>query len=453
MDDGSSPLPGVLIFLIFTVISVVMNTFRAALLNISESNAEKEAESGNGKYAYMLRLIEEPFLLNSTAQVVTMLFGMAAGLSVVRRFSGYFHGIVTPYITSTPGWVISGILIVLIMLILSISVGYLAPQKIGSYHAESCAVKLVGAVHLIIMVMTPVTFFLNRAANGLVRLFGIDPYHYQDDVTEDEIIDLVDEAHEQGVILESEAEMIQNIMAFGDKTARDIMTHRKNVNAIEASTTLGEAMAFMLENSNTRYPVYHETIDNIIGIIHMKDAAIQMIEHNQQDAPVCEIKNLVRYVGFIPETRNIDSIFKAMQAKKVHMTIVIDEYGQTSGIATMEDILEEIVGNILDEYDDSDDFIQPQFDDSMLMDGLTPLEQVGEVLGLDFDDQDFETLNGYLTSLLGHIPTEEDKEVEALGYRFQILVVEDNIIQKLRVTKGKQEEGEDTCLDIQNSQT
>ncbi len=135
------------------------------------------------------------------------------------------------------------------------------------------------------------------------------------------------------------------------------------------------------------------------------------------------------------------------------MTIVIDEYGQTSGIVTMEDILEEIVGNILDEYDDSDDFIQPQFDDSMLMDGLTPLEQVGEVLGLDFDDQDFETLNGYLTSLLGHIPTEEDKEVEALGYRFQILVVEDNIIQKLRVTKGKQEEGEDTCLDIQNSQT
>ncbi len=159
MDDGSSPLPGVLIFLIFTVISVVMNTFRAALLNISESNAEKEAESGNGKYAYMLRLIEEPFLLNSTAQVVTMLFGMAAGLSVVRRFSGYFHGIVTPYITSTPGWVISGILIVLILLILSISVGYLAPQKIGSYHAESCAVKLVGAVRLIIMVMTPVTFF------------------------------------------------------------------------------------------------------------------------------------------------------------------------------------------------------------------------------------------------------------------------------------------------------
>ncbi len=149
-----------------------------------------------------------------------------------------------------------------------------------------------------------------------MRLFGIDPYHYQDDVTEDEIIDLVDEAHEQGVILESEAEMIQNIMAFGDKTARDIMTHRKNVNAIEASTTLGEAMAFMLENSNTRYPVYYETIDNIIGIIHMKDAAIQMIEHNQQDAPVCEIKNLVRYVGFIPETRNIDSIFKAMQAKR-----------------------------------------------------------------------------------------------------------------------------------------
>ena len=124
-----------------------------------------------------------------------------------------------------------------------------------------------------------------------------------------------------------------------------------------------------------------------------------------------------------------------MESKKIHIAIVVDEYGQTAGRVTMEDILEEIVGNIFDEYDESEEFIQPQFDESILMDGLTPLDDVEEVLGIDLGDHAFETLNGYLTSLLGHIPTAEDKEINANGYCFQILSVEDNIIQKIRVEK------------------
>jgi len=148
-----------------------------------------------------------------------------------------------------------------------------------------------------------------------------------------------------------------------------------------------------------------------------------------------QIPKLVRSVAYIPETRGIDSLFQAMQTKKIHIAIVVDEYGQTAGLVTMEDILEEIVGNIFDEYDESEEFIQPQFDESILMDGLTPLDDVEEVLGIDLGDHAFETLNGYLTSLLGHIPTAEDKEINANGYCFQILSVEDNIIQKIRVEK------------------
>lgn len=281
----------------------------------------------------------------------------------------------------------------------------------------------------------PVTKLMELLTNLTVRLFGIDPNHTEDDVTEDEIIDLVDEAHEQGIIQESEAEMIQNIMEFHDKAAKDIMTHRKNINALDDTTLLKDAILYTPEHSNSRYPVYHEDIDNIVGFIHIKDAMEHQNRAEYESKSLMQIPKLVRSVAYIPETRGIDSLFQAMQSKKIHIAIVVDEYGQTAGLVTMEDILEEIVGNIFDEYDESEEFIQPQFDESILMDGLTPLDDVEEVLGIDLGDHAFETLNGYLTSLLGHIPTAEDKEIHANGYCFQILSVENNIIQKIRVEK------------------
>lgn len=453
MDDGGSPLPGLVVFLLLVILSVILHLYRAALLETIESNIEKEAENGNQKYQYILRLIENPFLLDGTIQIITICTGLTAGLFLIKKCSAFLQELFESLASKDMIIIISWVIIIVLMLIFSISISYLAPKKIGTYHGEKIVLRLTGVVKVIILVLMPINSFMNAIANMIVRFAGVDPHDYEDDVTEDEIIDLVDEAHEQGVILESEAEMIQNIMEFGDKCARDIMTHRKNVNAIESSTSLKDAVEFMLENTNTRYPVYTESIDNIIGIIHLKDAAELLLENTQLHKPVSEIEHLIRYVGFIPETRNIDSIFKAMKIKKVHMAVVIDEYGQTSGIVTMEDILEEIVGNILDEYDDSDDFIQPQYDDSVLMDGLTPLERVGEVLDLDFTDQEFETLNGYLTSLLGHIPTEDDREIKAKGYCFFILKVENNIIQTLKVTKLQEEEEREICQDIQNLPT
>lgn len=275
---------------------------------------------------------------------------------------------------------------------------------------------------------------LSKYTNKFSRMIKKNLYHGED-LTENEIIDLVDEAHEQGVIQESEAEMIQNIMEFSDKSAKDIMIHRKNMHILNDEMTLTEALQFMTESRNSRYPIYHENIDNILGFIHIKDIIRLYLTGEYNETSLSQIPSLIRAVAFVPEARGLDSIFKAMQAKKMHMAIVVDEYGQTEGLLTLEDLLEEIVGNILDEYDESENFIQPQFDESILMDGLTPLEDVEDVLGIDFGEQDFDTLNGYLTSLLGHIPTEEDKEIKANGYSFQILQVERNIIQKLRVEK------------------
>ena len=290
--------------------------------------------------------------------------------------------------------------------------------------------------------------------NNLFRKLGIYGEETPDNV-EEEIISMVDDAHEQGVIEENEAEMIQNIMEFSETEAQDIMTHRKNLHAIEENTLLKDALSYMLDNSNSRYPVYREDIDNIIGILHLKDVMRQITLPECENLPIGSIPNLVREAVYVPETRSINDLFKRMQAKKIHLVVVVDEYGQTSGIVTMEDILEEIVGNILDEYDEDENFIQLQNDQSLVMNGLTPLEQVDDVLNSDFDEEEFDTLNGYLTSLLGHVPNmAEDKEIKAKGYLFTILAVENNTIQKVRVEKLPDEEkGEEKCQDIQNSQT
>ena len=344
--------------------------------------------------------------------------------------------------------------VLFVMVGILVAIGMISFKKVSVKEPMKWVYRTEKTVKLLITLFTPLTFFTIKLSNGCVRLFGIDPHKSEEDVTEEEIISIVDDAHEQGVIEESEAEMIQNIIEFSDKEAQDIMTHRKNINAIDEKTPLKEALTLMLNGSNSRYPVYRDDIDDIIGILHLKDAMKEMMFENHAEETVGRIPNLIRDASYIPETRSINDLFKRMQAKKLHMAIVVDEYGQTSGIVTMEDILEEIVGNILDEYDEDDHFIIEQLDNTYLMKGLTPLEDVEETLSIDLQEEEYETLNGYLTSLLGHIPNiDEDKEIRANGYLFTILAVENNTIQRVRVEKLPEEKGEEKCQDIQNSQT
>lgn len=440
MEGQDNPVAGCIIFIIFIICNSIFYGFGSAIQHINESEVEKKAAEGDKKSTILLKMLSKPMDLINTIQVIATLLSILIGFSLIRSFTGYFDGILRDTVLAEKiGMpVLSGLILILVIfinLLLLLSLGILVPKKVCAHYAQASAYHLLPVVRAVIVLLFPVSRLVAGISNVIVRAFGIDPHHPCDDVTEDEIIELVDEAHEQGVIQESEAEMIQNIMEFSDKSAKDIMTHRKNINVLEDTITLEEAVRYMTEHTNSRYPVCHGDIDNIIGFIHIKDAMVHQIKEEDLDKALVQVPQLIRAVAYIPETRSIDSIFKSMQAKKVHMAIVVDEYGQTSGLLTMEDILEEIVGNILDEYDESEEFIQPQFDESILMDGLTPLEDVEEVLGIDLGDQEFETLNGYLTSLLEHIPTEEDKEIEANGYSFQILAVENNIIQKLRVEK------------------
>lgn len=264
----------------------------------------------------------------------------------------------------------------------------------------------------------------------------------EDDVTEEEIMDMVNEGQNSGVLKEDEAEMISNIFEFGEKQAQDVMTHRKSIVAIECNTTIGEAFDIILEENFSRYPVYDGDIDNIIGILHLRDLLKIYVDENNRKRTIMELKNQVLFdASYVPETRNISALFKSMQSQKVHMAVVVDEYGQTAGIVTMEDILEEIVGDILDEYDEEEELISRQPDGSYIMDGQTTLEDIEDMFDIKFDCEDIDTINGYLIYKMGKIPQEnEEFETVCDGYRFKVLKVSNKMITDIEVTPENADE-------------
>lgn len=271
----------------------------------------------------------------------------------------------------------------------------------------------------------PFTSVLSFLSGLYARVMGADPKALEDRVSEDEILSLVNEGHEQGAIDEDEAEMITNIFELDDKQAQDIMTHRGDIAAIDAGMTLHEALAGMLEMPNSRFPVIEEDIDHIIGALYLKDAISFHMKEQFNDCPLRDIPHLLREVKFIPETVEVDELFREMQRSRKLMVIVVDEYGQTSGLVTMEDILEEIVGNILDEYDKEEKLIARIADGRFRINGKALLEDVSKALDAEFDRENYDTVSGYLTERLGHIPTPDDRgtviEDPDTGYRFRII--------------------------------
>ncbi len=428
MDDGNGPLWGCTLFFIFLAINGIFYGFGAAVQRLNESEVERDASQGNRTAAKLLKIMREPDKFVSTVLVTTTLLGVCYGSFGVESFVNWMR----PYIDRE----IAYILVILISAVLLTSLGILSFKKVCAFYPNQVSRVFIGLVRLMVAVLTPVSWITVGISKLVIRILGLDKRRIPEDMTGEEILSMVDEAHEQGVIEESEAEMIQNLITFREKEAQDIMTPRKNMIALDAQMTLQDAVEIMLEEGYSRYPVYADDLDNILGVVHFKDVmSVASTSSLAGEKPIREIPALIRPAIFIPQTRGINQLFQGMQARKTHLVVVVDEYGQTEGLVSMEDILEEIVGEINDEYDEEEQKIRPQLDQSVIIDGFTRLDELKEELGMDFGEQQVETLNGYLTLKLDHIPTVRDTEVVADGYRFEILSVRNNTIQKVKAKK------------------
>lgn len=296
---------------------------------------------------------------------------------------------------------------------------------------------IILSIHVVILLLC-IGVLLYGMKNNKKTLDGILG---NDDVTEEEIISMVREGHEQGTILASEAELIHNVFEFDDKEVKDIMTHRKNIVSLDGNMSFIDAIEFIIDTGKSRFPVYENDVDSIIGVLHIKDAFTFFEKNEVYRSSIKDIDGLIRPVDFIPETVNINDLFKKMQSKKSHLAMVVDEYGQISGLIAMEDILEELVGNIEDEHDEEENYIRKNDDETFIMDGMTEFSDVKEALSLPVDDDAYETLNGFIISLSDKIPEEGDKTViSAYGYRFSVMSVEDKVIKQVMIKKLAPEE-------------
>lgn len=446
MDDALWTVSIVLFFVLLAV-EVIYYGFGAAIQNLNLSQIREAAEQADSrKSRQILQLAENPEKYVNTVQVLITCIQLIIGGYFIRVFQSVIDSPVRSLLGKyeTAANMVSLLISGFIMLLVILTFGVTIPKKLGAKYAKGWVYVFIRPIVFVNILLTPITGFTNFVSTLVVRIFGIKPDEEDGDVTEEEILSMVNEGHEQGVLRASEAEMISNIFDFSDKEAKDIMTHRSNIVGIDGNMTLKDAVGFMLSEANSRYPVYIDNFDHIIGIIHLKDACRRLENGKDGTKPIKSIRNLIREADFIPETRKIDILFKKMQSIKTHVVIVIDEYGQTSGLLTMEDILEEIVGNIFDEYDDEEKFIEQTGEDCYEIDGLTPLDELGEELNIDFSGEDYETLNGLMVSRLERIPEDnEEFDMDYDGYNFKVLTVENKTIKRVLVSRNPvKQEGE-----------
>lgn len=447
MDDGGISASNIILFIILLFIQAILTGFSKAINLMNVKEIERRAEEEKDKKSVLLNSIAIRSTIHvNSIQMITTLIEVMMGYLFIPKWTkalnlflaqvSFLENISEEYL-----YIISFVASIVILLYLMLTLGILVPKKLAQKYPDNCAYFFVSYIQFLRTILYPLTGIVAISANTLLRLLGFRNDDEQSDVTEEEIISMVNEGHEQGVLEADEVEMITNIFEFGDKEAGKIMTNRNSIMAIESSTPLKEAINFMLSEGNSRYPVYKETLDQITGVLYLKDAMRIHTLDEGMNKPVGSIKGLVRDAVFVPETKNIDDLFRSMQSEKNQMVIVMDEYGQTLGLVTMEDILEEIVGNIMDEYDSEDNNIKEKSEGEYIIEGITKLETIEEYLNIDFGETEFETLNGYIISKIERIPKKNEKlEIQIKGYNFKIINVEKNVIKSVLVTKIREKE-------------
>jgi len=459
-DDG--PTASIIVFFVLLFVDMFFYGFGAAITALNDKEIEERAQEDKDKKSLRLqKIIGNPAEYVNTVQLITTLINVILGavhLSTMLGVMSRWLSVLTErqlkldWIPAEAILILAAVLSTLLLLYIVLTLGVLLPKKVAARVPERWAYACITPIFFVTKLLSPFTGLVTVTTAAILRIFGIRDKSEETDVTEQEIINMVNEGHEQGVIQASEAEMITNIFELGDKEAQNIMTHRKNIVAIDAETVLGDAITFMLEGKNSRYPVYEENIDHIIGILHLKDAMRFHADGEKLNCPLRDLEGLMREPYFVPQTKNINELFREMQADKLQMVIVVDEYGQTDGLLAMEDILEEIVGNILDEYDEDREYIEDKGNDEYVIEGKTPLEELEESFGISFEDEEFETINGFLISRMDKIPEPDEQfDVDYKGYNFKILSVENKMIQSVLVTRLPETDTEEESDSGRNS--
>jgi len=447
---SDDPLRSIALIIVLILVNAFVSAAEAALTGINEANVRKRAEEGDKKSERLLQMLEANDTYINTVEFLLVSFNILLGVifasSLYERVRDWLGNVLAMSDNDLVMGIIMVIVVTLLIYIVAV-VSFVFPKKLAIKHAEKIAYSYSFGLKLVTAILYPILWLADKNTRLLLWMFRVKPEELEESVTEEEIISIVNEGQEQGVLDSEEAEMISNIIEFDEKEVRDIMTHRKKIIAIDASYSIEEALRFMLNESYSRFPLYQENIDDIIGIVHLKDV---IRFHLNPELANLSLRDVASEPYFVPDTQNIDLLLHDMQAKKIHMAVVIDEYGQTAGIVAMEDILEEIVGDIQDEYDVEEENITEQDEDEYLVTGETDLEELSEHLGIVFDEDDFEnfdTLNGLLISKLDRIPMDgETAVIEICGYQFEIIEAMNKMIRLVRITKQEEVSGSEEAM-------
>ena len=445
MDD---PDPANVFFqLLLLLVLILMNAFFAmseiAIISLNDTKIRKMAEEGDKRAIKVLKLTENPSNFLSTIQLGVTLAGFLTSASAADSFADPLASVIAGWfgILQTSGVysIIGGVAMVLVTIIMSyfsLVLGELVPKRVAMQKSEAISFKVVGILLFVKAATRPFIKILSVSTNLVVRMLGFDPNANEEVVTEEEIRMLVDAGEEKGVIEESQKEMINNIFDFDDVPVSDVMTHRTEIEAVEITDKIEDVVKLSCENGYSRIPVYEDELDNIRGIIYVKD----LLPYVGKTVPSGKkLSKIMREAEFVPESKRCGDLFTEMTEKRVQMMFVADEYGAVSGLVTIEDLLAAIVGNIQDEYDNEEEDIVQLDETTFNFDGTTDIEEVEETLDISLPEGEYDTLGGLIMSELGRMPEEQD-EIICAGYRFVVEELDERRIDRVRIERLDEDE-------------
>ena len=432
MDAGDPDGNSILFQLLFLAFLTLVNAFFAgaemAVVSVNKNRIKVLADEGSKRAALLQTLFEDSTKFLSTIQVAITLAGFFSSASAATGISQVLGGWIAqfgiPYSNT-----IAVVVVTIILSYFTLVFGELVPKRIALQKAEAFSLFVVQPIYIISKILSPFIKLLSLSTNGFLHLIGMKTENLEEAVSEEEIKKMLETGSENGVFNEIEKEMIKSIFSFDDKTAKDVMVPRREVFAIDIEEPLEKILDEILETSHSIIPVYEEQIDNIIGILQVKDV---MIEARKKSFEEVDIRALLKEAFFVPDGKSTDELFREMQKTKNRMAVLIDEYGGVSGILTVEDLVEEVMGEITDEHEEEVVELQKIGEKEYLLDGSILIEELNEKLNLKLETENYDTLSGYLIEELGYIPKDSGQcELDADGVHFKILEVKEKRIRKV----------------------